>query len=181
MTCFGTTTQADRGEELTSASAPTQATRMHSHGRRIAAAVPALATIPPGLKSAFLLRLACLRRGKSCLGHGHKALPPIELLQHISARTRDAFGHEKQGSNRGPGEPAPSIEGSVEGATRETGRQPGRPLGHHDRKSQSHQQYGGRRIDHGEKRVGVVHALLVDLALLLKAFARSRMSKTMER
>jgi hypothetical protein len=44
------------------------------------------------------------------------ALPPIELLQHISARTRDAFGHEKCGPDRGAGEPAASIERSVEGA-----------------------------------------------------------------
>jgi hypothetical protein len=44
--------------------------------RRLAGggSVLALATIPPGLKSASLLRLVCLRRGKSCLGHGHKTV-----------------------------------------------------------------------------------------------------------
>jgi hypothetical protein len=110
-----------------------------------------------------------------------RALPPIELLQHISTRTRDAFGHERQGSDRGAGEPAASTERSVEGALAKEAANRRRPLRHHDRKSQGREQYGGRRIDHGEKRVGVFHALLVDLALLLKAFARSRMSKTMER
>jgi hypothetical protein len=50
-----------------------------------------------------------------------RALPPIELLQHISTRTRDAFGHEKQGSDRGAGEPEVNRKIGGRGA-RERGR-----------------------------------------------------------